>query len=140
MLFCNCNRTSTDLEKNYYASNMLMVATVAAAKISVTLLIISIKPLKWVAMVCYGLLGVTVAWAAASIIALGLQCSPTRWALGPGDGQVCLDQYAIQIGIRAADIVIDLVIIVMPIFMMRAVQVARKKQLVVMFLFGLRFV
>ena len=108
---------------------------------AITLLIIAIKPRKSVMYACYGTLAFIGAWGIGSVIALALQCSPNRWALGPTSGQnpqTCIDQYTMQIAIRAMDIASDLVIVVLPVLMMQTVQVKHEKKWAVILLFGLR--
>lgn len=80
-------------------------------------------------------------WCIASVIALGMQCSPDHWALAPTSNpnpQTCVDQYAMQVAIRALDIASDVGIVLLPAFMMRTVQVSRDKRWMVVSLFGLR--
>lgn len=104
-----------------------------------TLLVIAIKPLKSVRLACYGVLVFNGLWGVVSAIALSLQCSPNRWALGPSDTDTCVDQYAMQIVIRICDIITDLAIIVLPVIMMQSVQTTQSKRWMVMLLFSLRF-
>lgn len=126
------------MAQNYYASNILLVLSLASAKAAVTLLVIAIKPLKSVRLACYGVLVFNGLWGVASAIALAVQCSPNRWALGPSDTDTCVDQYTLQIVIRVCDIITDLAIIVLPIIMMQSVQTTQSKRWMVMLLFSLR--
>ncbi|KIX04957.1 uncharacterized protein Z518_05829 [Rhinocladiella mackenziei CBS 650.93] len=131
----------SDLSKKFYASNILLVLALTGAKASVTLLIIAIKPLKSVVIACYGMLVFVGVWGVASVFVLAFQCFPNRWVLGPDSGlgnNTCIDQYAMQVAIRSLDIASDVGIVLLPILMMQKVQVAPKKRLVVMALFGLR--
>ena len=128
------------MTQNYFASNILLVLSIACAKAALTLLVITIKPLKAVRYACFGVLIFSGLWGVASILALSLQCSPNRWALGPSDSDTCVDQYTMQIVIRICDIVSDLVIIALPIVMMQSVQVTQGKRLMVILLFSLRIV
>ena len=122
----------------FYASNILMIAALAGAKASVTLLIISIKPLRPVMLASYGLLGVVAAWMVAGILALAFQCSlPMPWRLGP---DTCVDQYAVQLALGAVNIITHFAIVVLALLMMRSVQVASSKKWTVVALFALRIV
>jgi hypothetical protein len=116
------------------------VLSLACAKIAVTLLIISIKPLKVVMFASYGVVAFCALWGIASAVTLSLQCSPDRWALGPSDRNTCVEQHTMQIIIRACDIASDLAIVVLPIAMMQAVQTSTLKRTVVILLFALRIV
>lgn len=128
------------MAQSYFVSNILLVLSIACAKAAVTLLVIAIKPLKAVRFACYGVLIFSGVWGVASAIALSLQCSPNRWALGPSDTDTCVDQYTMVIVIRVCDIISDLVIIVLPIIMMQSVQTTQGKRMMVIMLFSLRIV
>lgn len=88
--------------------------------------------------VSYGVLGFSIFWGVASVITIGLQCSPNRWALGPSGNDKCIDQRIMQIVIRVLDVVSDFAIILLPIFMMQKVQTSWKNKLLVIGLFGIR--
>jgi hypothetical protein len=118
------------------------VLSLACAKAAVTLLIIAIKPLRFVRYACYSMLGAIAIWAVAGVFVLGFQCSgPNHWALGPLTGpgsQTCIDQYAMVIGLRVADIATDVGIILLPALMMKSVQVSASKRWIVVLLFAIR--
>lgn len=118
--------------------NILLVLSLACAKAAVTLLVAAITSSARLRQAAYGVLGVIAVWAIASTFALGFQCSPDRWALGPSEDNTCIDQYTLQASIRGVDIALDIAIIVLPIFMMRSVQVSQQKRLLVMLMFGTR--
>lgn len=134
--------TVTDTVKNYFASNILLVLSIACAKASVVLLFITVVGWKtmWkvIRYTSQALLGITLLWGIASPIALGLQCSPTRWVLGPTDDSTCVDQHALQIGIRVIDVITDLVVVALPILLMTTVQTSWRNRLLVVILFGIR--
>ncbi|KIW26305.1 uncharacterized protein PV07_09406 [Cladophialophora immunda] len=130
-----------ELSKLFYASNILLVLALACAKAAVTLLIIAIKPLRWVMFACYGMLGFVAVWGVASVFVVAFQCSPNHWSLGPSSGadpQTCIDQYAMQIALRAMDIASDVGIVLLPALMMRSVQVSNGKRWMVVTLFAIR--
>lgn len=89
-------------------------------------------------MTLYGVMGISVVWAVASIFTVAFQCSPNRWVLGPTAENTCFDQAAAQIGIKAVDILTDLALSGLPALMMSNVQVSMEKRLVVVLMFGLR--
>ena len=126
----------------FYASNILLIIALAGAKASVTLLIVSIKPARPVLLACYGVLGVTAVWMVAAIFTFAFQCSlPRPWVMGPDTAlgsQSCVDQFAMQIGTGAINILTDLAIVTLPFFMMKTVQVANSKRWMVSALFALR--
>ena len=118
------------------------MAALAFAKASLTLMIIAIKPLRWVMLACYGMLVFISLWGIASIFALAFQCNPDRWSLAPNPDTnpqtTCVDQYTMQLAIRVLDIMSDVVLVVLPVFMMQAVQVTWRKRWLVIGLFALR--
>lgn len=124
--------------KNYFAANLLLILSLAFAKITVLLLVITIRPRKSVLMASKILIGVVACWGFASIITVSVQCSPRRWVLGPSANETCIDQRAVQIGIRATDVITDLATIVLPIEMMRSVQTSWNKKFMVVGLFSVR--
>ena len=102
------------------------------------LLVIAIKPKRWIALALYGVLGISAAWAVAAVLVSAFQCGPTHWVLGPTNDDTCIDQYAAQIGIKLVDILTDVALSVLPAAMMSTVQTAVDKRLIVAFMFGLR--
>lgn len=134
--------TDAHLPQLFYASNILLILTLACAKAAVTLLVIAIKPLRLVKLACYGMLGLIAAWAVVGIFVLALQCSgPDRWVLGPTSAsETCINQYAMQVALRAIDIATDVGIVILPGLMMKSVQVAAGKKWMVVVLFAIRLV
>ncbi|KAJ9606421.1 hypothetical protein H2200_009382 [Cladophialophora chaetospira] len=132
------------LSKLFYASNILLIMALACAKAAVTLLVIAIKPLRFVMYACYAMLGLIAVWGVAGVFVLAFQCSgPNRWVLGPSSGpnaETCIDQYAMQIGLRTIDIATDVGIVLLPGLMMRSVQVSAAKRWVVVLLFAVRLI
>jgi hypothetical protein len=124
----------------FFASNILLVLALASAKAAVTLLIIAIKPLRFVMLACYAMLGLIAVWCVVGVFVLGFQCSgPDRWVLGPNSGpETCIDQYAMQVALRTIDIATDVGIVILPAFMMRSVQVNAGKRWMVILLFAIR--
>ncbi|KAF2718477.1 hypothetical protein K431DRAFT_230852 [Polychaeton citri CBS 116435] len=122
--------------KGYYASSILAIVALAAAKASVTLLIVSIRPARSVMLSCYYLLGLVALWMVAGVMALAFQCElPKPWALGP---ETCVHQFGLQVTLGAINVVTDVAVIVLAFSMMRTVQVSSSRKWTVVALFGLR--
>lgn len=102
------------------------------------LLVIAIKPSRWIRTALYAVVGIAISWAIAAVFVTAFQCGPTRWVLGPTANDTCIDQYAAQIGIKLIDILTDVALSVLPAAMMSTVQTAVDKRLIVAFMFGLR--
>ena len=103
-----------------------------------TLLIISIKPLKPLLLSCHILLGIIGAWGVAAVISLAIQCDlPSPWDSTPGR---CLNQQALYIGLGAGNILIDLATIILPFILVWNVKLPSAKRAQISGLFALRIV
>lgn len=119
-----------------YTSNILVVVTLAAAKASVTHLIIAINPTRKLLLCCYGILGFVGLWTIASVFALLFQCDmPHPWN---SEYNKCVDQFALIAAIHALSIVSDVAIVLVPFVMMLKVQVSSDKRIIVTGLFASR--
>lgn len=117
---------------------IMWVLALTCAKAAVILLIITIRPQRALQRIAYGLLGATGLWGVSSTLAVALQCSPDRWALGPSEENTCVDQHMVQVIVRIVDIAIDLAIVLLPGVIMRSVQTTPDKKLIVILLFATR--
>ena len=123
--------------KFYYASELLLILSVAFAKASVTLLIVAIKPGGGVLRGCYALVAVVVLWAVSSFFALAFQCAlPRPW--DSADTGRCINQQGLLDFIGVVNILTDIAVIVLSFFLMRNVQVSSYKRFQVVGLFGCR--
>ncbi|KAK5686799.1 hypothetical protein LTR17_026829 [Elasticomyces elasticus] len=128
------------LSKSYYASNILLYLSLASAKVSAAILIISIFPQQNLRISLYSVLAIVAVWVVAAVVVVSLQCQPTRWIIGPSTSDTCIDQFGAQIRIRLVDIVTDVTIAVLPAVMVARVQMSLQNRLLVAFMFGLRLV
>lgn len=127
------------LSKAFYAANILSIMTLAAAKSSVIMLMVSIQPRKAVLIGCYATIGTIVAWCIAGIFSLALQCQTSEpWVLGGQPNDSCVDQYALRSGLGAIDIVTDVAIVGLSYAMMHGVHVDWQRKSSVVALFALR--
>jgi len=115
---------------------MLSVGVLATSKISITLLIESIQPQRYVLHACRVLLGVIGLWAVSSIIALACQCDfPHPWDFTNGR---CINQSGLYYSIGVINILTDVAIVALPIVTMWTVQVSQQKRWLVNSLFAVR--
>jgi hypothetical protein len=122
--------------KYFYSSEILLIASLAFAKASVTLLIAVINLQRNVSLACYVLLGVVALWAVTGIFALAFQCDlPRPWDSDPGR---CINQQALLVFIGIMNILTDVAIILLSFFLMRNVQVSTFKLWQVVGLFATR--
>lgn len=122
----------------YFAANLLLYPSIAASKASVALLVIAIKPKRWIVVALYGVIGIVVAWGIAGVLITALQCGPTRWTLGPTESDTCIDQYAAQLALKAVDMLTDVALSLLPAAMMATVQTAVEKRIIVALMFAFR--
>ncbi|KAJ5665958.1 uncharacterized protein N7477_008406 [Penicillium maclennaniae] len=123
--------------KYEYAAQLLLIVTVAFSKISLGLLFKNLMTSRRYLRTNQVLMGVIIAWAVASILALALRCSmPTPWMWNSPDK--CIDQAALFEAIAALNIVTDLAIVLLPCMLLRTVQLSHWKRFRIMALLASR--
>ena len=124
------------VRKYLYSSEILLIASLAFAKASITFLLIAITPQRNVLLACYVLLGVVALWAVTSIFATAFQCDlPRPWDSDPGR---CINQQALLVFIGIINIVTDVAVIPISFFLTRNIQVSPFKRWQVIGLFTIR--
>ncbi|KAB8204884.1 hypothetical protein BDV34DRAFT_110518 [Aspergillus parasiticus] len=119
-----------------YASQILSVLVLACSKVAVALLLISIKPFNTVLLACKILLWLVGAWTFAFTIALAIQYAQLQvWNLNFGRR---IDQEALYTGLAVSHILLDIGLVVLPMILMRKVQMSKWKCFQICALFGLR--
>jgi len=130
------NAQALDVQKAQYASDILYMASLCLAKISILLLLerLAVSRLhKRITLITAGVVGV---WAIVGIVVLAAQCgSAVPWA---SSSPKCIDIKAFWIGMAVPDILTELVTIIIPVAMMIPVQVAVSKKAVVVAAFIFR--
>jgi hypothetical protein len=87
-------------------------------------------------MLCRCFLVVVALWATSGIFALALQCRlPKPWLSAPG---TCINQRALYNAIGITNVITDLTLVILPVFMMWKVQTAVKIKCQTVGLFGIR--
>jgi hypothetical protein len=95
-----------------------------------------LSPYRSVWILCQILLLVIALWTTSGIFALAFQCElPKPWISAPGR---CIDQQAMYIALDTINIITDVALVVLPIFMIWSVQTSLKTKLQVVGLFGVR--
>ncbi|PIG79925.1 hypothetical protein AARAC_010355, partial [Aspergillus arachidicola] len=119
-----------------YASQILSVLVLACSKVAVALLLISIKPFNTVLLACKILLWLVGAWTITFTLALAIQyAQPQVWNLNSGR---CIDQQALYTGLAVSHILLDIGLVVLPMILMKKVQMSKWKCFQICALFGLR--
>ncbi|OAL69274.1 hypothetical protein A7D00_6736 [Trichophyton violaceum] len=121
-----------------YISQILALASLACSKASITLLLISIKPLKCILLMCRILLGVLALWGLAGVLSLSLQCGLAQpWK----SGENCwLNQYALHVGLNIGSMITDFALVLLPFLFVSQVQIPCIKRLAIAALFGMRLI
>ncbi|QVM10968.1 hypothetical protein D8B26_005619 [Coccidioides posadasii str. Silveira] len=122
--------------KHLYASQILAHVSLTCTKLSMVVLIISIKPFHKFLLACYGVLGFIYLWGIIGVFTLSFQCDrPRPWDFTPGR---CLNQQALHVSLGVGSIIIDVATVILPCFIVWRVQLSFKKRMTVAALFGTR--
>lgn len=130
-------RIRTNNLQAFYTARILAIVTLCLAKSSTNFLIMGIHPPRPVMLACKATLVTINVWAFAAILATIFECNPPRvWDY---KGQ-CVDQWALYVANVVWNVSTDVALILLPFFLMRNVQVAFHKKLMVVVLFGSRII
>ncbi|EFQ97644.1 hypothetical protein MGYG_00682 [Nannizzia gypsea CBS 118893] len=121
-----------------YIGQILALASLACSKASITLLLISIKPLKCILLMCRILLGILAIWGLAGVLSLSLQCGLAQpWK----SAENCwLNQYALHVGLNIGSMITDFALVLLPFLFVSQVQIPFIKKLAIAALFGMRLI
>lgn len=123
--------------KYYYAASILAILVQCLTKISTCLWIGIINPYEKVKIANYILMSLTGAWTVSGLFALAFACGlPHPWRAT--EGGVCTPFESIQIYNGVLNILTDLAICILPVFMMWRVQTSMRKKSAVCALFASR--
>lgn len=122
-----------------YAGQLLSIGALLFSRLSVSALIEALRPGQAVILanrICAVLI---LCWGITSFFALAFQCSlPNPWLFNPRN--TCIHRFALYASLDAIAMITDLTLIVVPVFVMRKVQVPLTKRATVILLFALRAV
>lgn len=120
----------------FYAAQILLWASLGAAKVSVILLVITLGPQKSFLKCCHGLLALLVLWTVAVVFAQAFQCHlPRPWDIQSG---VCDNLNALYLGLGVTNVVTDVALIILPVILVWGVQLPLKKRWEISGVFGVR--
>lgn len=123
--------------KYEYAAQILLIVTIAFSKISLGLLFKNLMTSRRYLRTNQVLMGVIIAWAVGSILALALRCSmPTPWQWNTP--AKCINQTALFQAIATLNILTDVAIVLLPCMLIRSVQLSGWKRFRIMALLATR--
>ncbi|KPI39142.1 uncharacterized protein AB675_4537 [Cyphellophora attinorum] len=124
------------MQKNVFASSLLYILTLLFAKLSTVVLAARLCAQRSHRVVIYGVLGFSIAWGLAAVFADAFRCplSETYDLYGPA----CADIFSFWNAVSSLDIASDLVLILLPIYLFRSLQMRLLRKLIVMAAFGCR--
>jgi len=122
----------------FYYTELLYLASVALTKISILLFYLRIFPQKSLRKMIYSTIGLCIAYMIAFVIVTALQCMPVRIAWEHWDGEhqgKCINLKADAWCSAAANIILDLIVILLPIWVLKDLKMDRWRKLGVMLMF-----
>jgi hypothetical protein len=122
--------------KSQYAINTMLIASLLFCKLSATmsLRIIAQKSQKWIIIICEAIVG---AWGITALLVNFFQCEPPQpWMYG--DNDKCINFTAFWTYYSIANIITDLVIVVVMVENVVKIQTSWSKKILVMSVFGSR--
>jgi len=123
-------------QKAGYAWNILYIISLALGKVSTLSLLLALAPNKSYRIPMLGVSGVIGLWAVAALFASAFQCSlPHPYLITTGQ---CFSQAGFWDAIGAIDIITDVAIMALPVFLVYNLQLAAQKKFAVCFAFSFR--
>ncbi|SPJ85037.1 related to integral membrane protein [Fusarium torulosum] len=122
--------------KSQYATNTMLIASLLCCKLSGTmsLRIMAQKSQKWIIIICEAIVGI---WGATALIVNFFQCQPpTPWLYG--DNDKCINLKAFWTCYSTANIITDIIIVVVMAENVLKIQTSWSKKILVMSVFGSR--
>ncbi|RDK38695.1 hypothetical protein M752DRAFT_257027 [Aspergillus phoenicis ATCC 13157] len=133
--------SDTDIQtasKYLYAAQLLHVVVLSLSEISTTLLVWKLTPHRGIRQTCRITVGVVAAWTIFSIFGIAFQCQmPNSWLY---TASRCAGQGSILYPISIIHIITELVIVVIPFFMMRNVQLTLTTRVKILAAFSARII
>ncbi|KAL9118548.1 MAG: hypothetical protein Q9187_004904 [Circinaria calcarea] len=121
-----------------YAASLLYIATLCFSKISVALLLQTITPVQLHKQMTLAVGAVTVLWTVIAMFGLAFQCHlPYPWRF---IDNACFNQTVFWNFVQAFNMLIDVALVLLPLFIVWRVQVGAGKKVVVFACFAIRIV
>ncbi|KAF3032863.1 hypothetical protein E8E12_003003 [Didymella heteroderae] len=128
----------TKILEIFYYTELLYLASVALTKISILLFYLRIFPQRSLRKIIWATIGLCIAYMIAFVTATAFQCIPVRIAWEHWDGEHhgrCIDLNADAWCSAAANIVLDLIVILLPMRELKDLRMNRWRKFGVMLMF-----
>ncbi|PLB48980.1 integral membrane protein [Aspergillus steynii IBT 23096] len=124
--------------KFVYAAQLIQITILSLSKVSTTLLVWRLTPNNQLRRACAITIGLTTAWTLFALFGIAFQCQmPHPWLYSP---ERCAGQGVLVYPISVFHILLEIIIIVLPFFMMRDVQMAWQKSFKILCSFSARLI
>ncbi|OJZ90132.1 hypothetical protein ASPFODRAFT_205068 [Aspergillus luchuensis CBS 106.47] len=124
--------------KYLYAAQLLHVIVLSLSEISTTLLVWKLTPHRGIRQTCRITVGLVAAWTIFAIFGIAFQCKmPDPWLYSSSH---CVGKGSILYPISIIHIITELVIVVIPFFMMRNVQLTLTTRVKILAAFSARII
>lgn len=119
-----------------YVAQLLSIIVLALSKLSTTLLVWKLTPKRAIRTACKITIGLATAWAVFGLFAIAFQCQmPEPWVYTP---EKCVGEGVLLYPVYALHIITEIIVVAIPFFMMRHVQLAWKKRVKILASFSAR--
>ncbi|TVY37710.1 hypothetical protein LSUB1_G002187, partial [Lachnellula subtilissima] len=126
-----------DFQKFGYASQLLYIPTISLGKLSTLFYLRALAPGSHYAILNLVLEGVVILWGISAEFAIAFQCTPTRWAIITSR---CFDRILFWNIIGAFDVLTDIIIVILPGYLVWALCMPRGKKFGVFIVFATRII
>ncbi|TVY50431.1 hypothetical protein LCER1_G006418 [Lachnellula cervina] len=126
-----------EFQKFGYASQLLYIPTLSLGKLSTLIYLRALAPGSRYAILNLVLEGIVILWGISAEFAVAFQCMPTRWAIITSR---CFDRILFWNVIGAFDVLTDIIIVILPGYLVWALCMPRGKKFVVFIVFATRII
>ena len=132
-----CNIVLTVVQA-FWAGVWVYNLALTMTKIAILVQYLRIFPLKCFRKACFSVLGFVVAWGAWTILSSILICTPVAfsWDKSVPNGR-CMNQLILWVVNAGVNIIQDVVIFLLPLFVVRTLQIAKAQKKALFAMFGL---
>lgn len=123
----------------YFFAQILYKVNIGLTKVSILLLYLRVFVRPWFQTVCLIIMGVVVAFTTGTVFASIFQCTPVEYAFNKNirGGGHCINLTAFWFANAAFNILSDIVIIIIPTFVIKTLQLPKRSKVALCAVFAL---